>query len=376
MRASVLDEIHGALMGESKSLSYARDYVFWPGMSAQVKDRVRSCGICNAFRNQQQKESLKLHDIPGLPWQTVGTDLFDYGGHTYLVVTDFYSKYLEVELIRQNTATCLINNLKKIFARYGIPAEVISDNGSQYSNTRNLFDSTHQFKLFAKEWGFKHTTNSPGHPQSNGAAESAVQIAKRILKKADADGKDPFEGLLKYRNTPFEDIGLSPVQLLMSRRTRTMLPTHKRLLVPQLVSPDKVVKTLKARQDKTTAYYNQTARDLPPLEPGDRVRIRPGRENQWRKAEILPRSYVVQDERGRVFRRNTRQIISAPQNGPMETKSNQLVVPSSLKYLTEPSELQLVSTPDKSIKDPVYQPNITTRSGRPVRKPKRLIESY
>ena len=119
MRAGVLDEIHGAHMGESKSLSYARDHIFWPGMSAQVKDRVRSCGICNAFRNQQQKETLKLHDVPGLPWQTVGTDLFEYGVYTYVVVTDFYSKFFELELLRRNTATCLINNLKKVFARYG-----------------------------------------------------------------------------------------------------------------------------------------------------------------------------------------------------------------------------------------------------------------
>ena len=51
MRAKILDEIHGAHMGESKSLSFARDYVFWPAMTSQVKDRVRSCGICNAFRN-------------------------------------------------------------------------------------------------------------------------------------------------------------------------------------------------------------------------------------------------------------------------------------------------------------------------------------
>ena len=141
MRAGVLDEIHGAHMGESKSLSFARDYILiWPGMSAQVKDRVRSCGICNAFRNQQQKETLKSHDVPGLPWQTVGTghDLFEYGGHTYVVVTDFYSKFFELELLRRNTATCLINNLKNVFARYGIPEEVISDNGSQHSNTRNL----------------------------------------------------------------------------------------------------------------------------------------------------------------------------------------------------------------------------------------------
>ena len=55
LRAEVLDEIHGAQMGESKSLSFARDYVFWPSMTAQIKDRVSSCSICNAFRNRQQR---------------------------------------------------------------------------------------------------------------------------------------------------------------------------------------------------------------------------------------------------------------------------------------------------------------------------------
>lgn len=92
MRAEMLDEIHGAHLAENKSLCFARDYVFWPLMTAQIKDRVSFCPTCNAFRNQQQRESLHPHDIPGLPWQVVGTDLFEYAGHTYLLITDFYSK--------------------------------------------------------------------------------------------------------------------------------------------------------------------------------------------------------------------------------------------------------------------------------------------
>ena len=55
----------------------------------------------NAFRNQQQRESLHPHNIPGIPWQIVGTDLFEFAGHTYLLVTDFYSKYFEIELLHQ-----------------------------------------------------------------------------------------------------------------------------------------------------------------------------------------------------------------------------------------------------------------------------------
>ena len=180
--------------------------------------------------------------------------------------------------------------MKKIFARLGIPDEIVSDNGSQYSNTRNLFDSTHEFKEFAQEWGSHHTRSSPEYPQSNGAAERAVKTGERILKKAAVDHKDPFEGLLKYCNTPFQDTGVSPVQLLLSRRTHTMIPTHRRLLLPQAVGPDQVAKALKLRQNIFKRSYDKQRKDLPPVEVGNKVRIRPNREQEWRKAEVLLRS--------------------------------------------------------------------------------------
>ena len=267
-------------------------------MTAQIKDKVKSCSVCNSFRNQQQKETLHPHEIPDLPWQIVGTDIFQFQGQQYLLVTDFHSKYFEIELLRQSTASCVINNLKKIFARFGIPEKVVSDNGSQYSNTRNVFGDSHEFKKFAKSWGFQHITSSSEYPQSNGAAERAVQTTNRIFRKSVADNKDPFEGLLKYRNTPFEDIGSSPVQLLMGRRTRTMIPTHRRLLLPQTPECAKVVKGLQHRQLVSKKYYDRSGRDLhvSPLEVGDKVRICPNRENKCRSAEVPPRSYVVQDE--------------------------------------------------------------------------------
>ena len=291
--------------------------------------------------------------------------------HTLLSLT-FTQNFFELALLRQNTATCLINNLKNVFARYGIPEEVISDNGSQYSNTRNLFDSTHDFKMFAKEWGFKHTTSSPEYPQSNGAAERAVQTAKRILNKASADGKDPFGGLLKYRNTPFEDIGLSPAQLLMSRRTCTMLPTHNCLLNPLSVNPKSVVKVLKSRPDKTQGYYGKTAKDLPLLEPGDRVRIRPRRDKQWRQAEVLPRSYVVREQQDKMFRRNRKQIIATPQDLPLQLYSKPPPPLSSMSSASPPTKAE----PSVISEGLTTQPNITTtRSRRVIRKPERLIDT-
>ena len=110
-----------------------------------------------------------------------------------------------------------------------------------------------------------------------------------------------------------------------------------------------MVKFLKSGQDKTQGYY-----DVPPLEPGDRVRVRPGRDKQWRQAEVLPRSYVVKDQQGTVFRRNRRQIIATPQDQPMQlySKPPPLTSMSSASPPTkaEPSVISGLTT----------QPNITS----------------
>ena len=284
--------------------------------------KVSSCAVYNAFRSRQQRETLHPHDIPGLPWHVVGNDLFEYDGQTYLLVTDCYSKYFEIEQLRQTTAICVINNLKRIFARFGIPEKVVSDNGQQYSNTRNLFSDNHEFcKKFAEEWGFSDTTSSPEYPQSNGAAERVVQTATRILKKATAENKDPFEGLLKYRNTTFEDIGVSPAQLLMSWRTRTIIPTHRRLFLPQPVDQYHVLKTLHQRQRNANSNYDKQSRDLPPMKDGDKVPFCPSDEREWRKAEVMPRSYMLEDEYERGYRINRRQIISVPNYSPMTLRT-------------------------------------------------------
>ena len=58
------------------------------------------------------------------------------------------------------TSTAIINKLRAIFARHGIPEKLVSDNGPQ--------SSAQEFADFAKEWDFSHITSSLTYPQSNG----------------------------------------------------------------------------------------------------------------------------------------------------------------------------------------------------------------
>nr|XP_054762082.1 uncharacterized protein LOC129268568 [Lytechinus pictus] len=91
-----------------------------------------------------------------------------------------------------------------------------------------------KFKRFARKWQFEHTTSPPHYPQSNGKAESSVKVAKSLLKKAKTAGSDPYLSLLAFQNTPTPGMGSSPIQRIMNRRTRTVLPTTKRLLKPEI----------------------------------------------------------------------------------------------------------------------------------------------
>ena len=95
----------------------------------------------------------------------------------------------------------------------------------------------------------KHTTVSPLNPQANGLVEKAVQTVKNLLTKAKQDHRDPYLGLLEYRNIPIDDIG-SPAQLLMSRRLQSIIPTTGTQLQPKVLGPHKVKEKLMLKKEK------------------------------------------------------------------------------------------------------------------------------
>ena len=149
-------------------------------------------------------------------------------------------------------AKTVILELKNHFARCGYPNKVVSDNGPQFS--------CNKFATFARTWQFEHCTISPGNSKANGKVESAVKTAKRLLRKALTASTDPYLAILDYRNTPTQGVGSSPAQRLMSRRTKTLLPTMNQLLQPQAGKPADDRARLIERQHKQKWYHDRTAR--------------------------------------------------------------------------------------------------------------------
>jgi len=122
------------------------------------------------------------------------------------------------------TAQAVVPQSKTTFARSGIPEILVTDNERQFSSN--------EFQVFTKSWSFNHVTTSPHYPQSNGKAENAVWTVKRLFEKYKETGVSEFQAVLDWQNTPSEGMDTSPVQRLMGRRYRTLLPMSESLLRP------------------------------------------------------------------------------------------------------------------------------------------------
>ena len=231
--------------------------------------------------------------IPSHKWEVVATDLFMLDNSDYLVIVDYHSRFFEVTKLQDTKIPTVITHIKSIFARHGIPSEVISDNGPQYCSR--------ELKRFANQWEFnRHITMSPLNPQANGLVEKAVKTVKDLLTKARKDGKDPYISLLEYRNTPIDGLG-SPAQLLMDRRLHSVIPTTTAQLQPRILDPKKIRKKLQLKQEKQKSYYDQHAKHLPKLQKGDRIKVR--MKNIWKPGTVIseantPRSYRIKTDDG------------------------------------------------------------------------------
>ena len=91
----------------------------------------------------------------------------------FLIVVDSHSKWFEVEIMPSITSEATIAKLRDVFCRYGIPHQLVSDNGSQFTSEECC--------KFMKANGIKHTLVAPYHPRSNGQAERFVQTFKQFF---------------------------------------------------------------------------------------------------------------------------------------------------------------------------------------------------
>ena len=344
LRREYIAILHRGHPGTEATKRRAREVVFWPSMSKDIERETLSCSVCNSTKPHQQKEPLKLHPVPDLPWSTVATDIFAWNGQQYLVLVDSYSGWFEIDLLRDMTSTTVIKKLKRHFSVHGSPHLLLSDNGTPYTSQR--------FKDFASTWDFVHVTSSPEFPQANGLAEKAVSSAKKLLEKSKRDQTDVFLNILNIRNVSRDATLGSPAERLMSRQTRTTLPISKTLLTPAVKDNDTVKTQLLKKREYQKSWYDKTSKPLRPLTEGQVVRMQTRRGHD-RLAMVKrvckePRSYIVESD-GHDYRRNRRHLLPVLESPPppasqMDDSDQAAVTPPA----SQPSESGVPASPARA----------------------------
>ncbi|XP_073820944.1 uncharacterized protein [Musca autumnalis] len=291
-RGDLMKDLHGAHLGMVKMKGIARSFIYWPGIDKDIEGTARECERCAKYANVPKKCTDHHWEYPKAPWERVHIDYAGpFEGMMLLIISDAFSKWLEVKVTKSMNAAATITLLDEVFATYGVPSILVSDNGTNFSSA--------EFKNFIQRIGVKyHKFTAPYHPATNGQAERSVQTVKNALKAMCTTKmtlkENLNEFLRQYRNAPHSTTGQSPAQLFLGRQLRTRL---------DLVRPEETNSKVTAKQYlKNSCKYRELERNQIVYFLSGNPRI-----NKWLKGKVTKRLGDVHYEilfQGKYYRRH------------------------------------------------------------------------
>ena len=372
LQEQILSELHKAHPGVARMKAAARSHVWWPGIDSAIEERARGCKQCFKTRKAPQVAPLSPWSWPTAPWQRIHIDFATHQSNHYLIVVDAHSKWPEViGPMKTTTAEATANALRNIFARYGLPKQIVSDNGPPFQSA--------EYEEFLRQNGIQRILVSPYHPSSNGLAERFVQTFKHSLESSASDPACSLQQriqnfLLSYRSTQHATTGSSPAKLFLQRELRTRL---------SLVKPD-LATHVSCQQEKMKMHHDQHAK-FREIAVGDTVLARDHLSGQkWQPGTVVqhPSSHScrVHLDDGRVWRRHVDDILQnnsrskATESGVPSLETATPVVPDSQPVISPETSSH---PPDNSAQletTPASTSLVLRRSSRSHRPPQRLIE--
>ena len=302
----------------------ARSIVFWPGMTNDIRAVREHCSACNRSAPSQAATPAIPSPVPSTPFESIFADFFDFGGCHYLVAGDRLSGWVEICKAPHGTAQAgaqgLIAALRALFATFGVPEEISSDGGPEFSSAATAD--------FLTRWEVRHRMSSAYFPQSNGRAEVAVKKAKRMLMDnvgptGSLNNHGLLRVLLQVRNTPDPDCNISPAQVVFGRPIRDDFSFTSRCIKYNNPSIRPTWReawsqkedAMRTRMPRSTEALDMHARSLAPLSLGDKVFLqnqRGSHPKKWDKSGTVvevgnyDQYWVKVDGSGRLTLRNRR----------------------------------------------------------------------
>ena len=296
-RKEILEALHIAHTGISKTRKNAKQLYYWPGLNEEIRKKLVNCDECQRLRASQSKERF-ITTSATRPLEKMSADLFQSGGKHYLVLVDRYSGYPFVNQLQRLDTQSIWNHLMSTWYLTGFPKSLRTDGGPQFRGP---------FLQLCTQYGITHELSSAYHPESNGHAEAAVKNMKYLLQKYDHVWKKFQPALLEWRNTPRSGSEHSPAQLMFGRRQQTMLPMTDEAQARSDVTLGKNSHASQSPQlpvegnSQETLVLNSKEKNYRVLQIGEKVRIQNAVTKRWDGIGTIleirdnNRSYLVQD---------------------------------------------------------------------------------
>ena len=292
----VLELAHQGHQGIVKTKSLLRTKVWFPGIDRKVESLIKNCIDCQTTRQDHHREPLKMSPLPAGPWQEVAVDFAGPVKGSYLLILyDEYSRFPVLHYVTTTSARAVIPQLETVFALFGIPKVLKSDNGPPFNGE--------EFSKFARQQGFHHRKITPRHPMANGMCERFVKTLKRVIQTTESSHENFREAitnfLRNYRSTPHSTTEKTPYELMFSRpMANRILPDASDLF--QLKDQSVVKAEVLSKDKKKEIMKDKADRHSKPafvFRQGDRVLVRKD-SHASTQAPYYPQMLIVTDVKG------------------------------------------------------------------------------
>ena len=187
-RSAVMQLAHDSLMGGHLGIKKTTQRVlskfFWPGMTAHIARFCRSCDTCQRTVDKGRVKRVKMGRMPLIqePFKRVAVDIIgpiepraSDGSRYILTIVDYATRYPEAIALKNIEACTVAEALLSVFRRVGIPKEVMSDRGSQFTSE--------VMSEFNRLLSIKSIFTTPYHAMCNGLVEKFNGVLKKMLKR-------------------------------------------------------------------------------------------------------------------------------------------------------------------------------------------------
>lgn len=371
LRKACLSALHAAHQGTAAMIARADISIYWPGITRDIADTRASCAQCHTMAPSQASLPPVTPPQATYPFQLLCADYFTYRGFNYLVIVDRFSNWPILERARDG-AKGLVDSLRKTFSTFGIPDELASDGGPEFT--------AHTTQKFLADWGVHHRLSSVANPHSNCRAEIGVKSMKRLVTgnlrgDGSLDINSLQQAMLTLRNSPDPTTKLSPAVIIFGRPTKDAIPIYPGKYKPHatwIANSAGRETTLRQRLSRGTEKWTQHTRPLKPLAVGTSVMIQNQTGNHPTKWDTTGRiievkafhQYLVRvDGSGRITLRNRKFLRAFT---PLHDHLPNYLPPSAQPSTAVPAPSEVSDSPaEQSGPTPPIPPETLTTPPRP-----------